>query len=123
MIEFGMGHDIWWQHHDQILLYVDALLQNQKKTSLNAASTSLDEELSNVPYTFDEPILLTIITVNQPTDNDETKDVRFGIFLCRRKKYDEDEYRISLLWRTETTLNDASTQLPRFYPLPIYARG
>ena len=111
MIEFGIGHEFWWKKQDQILLYVEALLQNRNKTS------------SNKPYTFDEPILLTIITVNQPTDNDETKDVRFGIFLRRRKKYDEDEYRISLLWRTETTLNDASTQLPRFYPLPIYARG
>ena len=27
MIEFGIGHEFWWKKQNQILLYVDLLLQ------------------------------------------------------------------------------------------------
>ena len=98
MIEFGIGHQFWWKKQDQILLYVELLLK--KETSA---------------FTFDQPILLTVITVNKPqTDDDiasteQTLNVRFGMFLCTRKN--THDYRVALLWRTETSsVKDASTQ-------------
>ena len=180
MIDFGIGHEFWWKKQDQILQYVETLLMKR----------------SSEPYTFDEPILLTIITVNKQindtastgneNDNEEsnksksnvdnhtdyvsngepqigccnsddncvntkaydnqannnrtsendveqmldhidgttidgkdiaerTMEVRFGTFICTRRRNGDDsyrdDYRIALLWRTETTfLGDASTQ-------------
>ena len=102
MIEFGVGHEFWWKKQDQILLYVEALLQNRNKTS------------SNKPYTFDEPILLTVITINKHNNAPPaTMEVRFGMFLCTRKNSQTD-YRISLLWRTESTTRlDASAHFAK----------
>ena len=57
LIEFGLGHEFWWKKQDQILLYVESLLRNRKETS------------SNETYTFDKPILLTIITANKKTND------------------------------------------------------
>ena len=108
MIQFGIGHEVWWKKQDQVLLYVEWLLRNQ-----NRNETSLTEA-----YTLDGPILLTIITVHPPTNAaaaEPAMDVRFGMFLCTRKNSPHD-YRISLLWRTETRTTGtqcggASTQL------------
>ena len=55
LIEFGIGHNIWWQKQDQILQYVELLLE-QTEPSAKA-------------FVFDQPILLTVITVNKQ-DND-----------------------------------------------------
>lgn len=57
IIEFGIGHQFWWKKQDQILQYVDLLLQTPTK---------------NGSYIVDEPILLTVITVNKLTVNDNS---------------------------------------------------
>ena len=94
MIEFGIGHEFWWKKQDQILLYVELLLENEMS--------------SNQTYTFDQPILLTVITVNKK-QTEQTLSVRFGMFLCNRKS--TDDYRVALLWRTETaSVEEASMQ-------------
>ena len=66
-------------------------------------------------FTFDEPILLTIVNVDKPTSAEgkiSSMTARFGMFLCTRKDgCASDDYRIALLWRTQTTTcEDASTE-------------
>ena len=48
IVEFGINHNIWWKKMHQMLLYVKMLSENT------------DENV-----VFDQPILLTVITVNQ----------------------------------------------------------
>ena len=50
IIEFGMEHKIWWQKMSQILTYVNILCEAADK----------DNDI-----TFDQPILLTVVTVNK----------------------------------------------------------
>ena len=103
MIEVGIDNKLWWSKQDQILRYVEQLLEKREEDLSNEKPSS--KKSLKVPYTFDEPILLTIITVDK-----EKMKVRFGMFLCTRKKAHTD-YRIALLWRMEaTSFNDASTQ-------------
>ncbi len=97
MIEFGIGHQWWWLKQHQILLYVKILLK-QEENKIHA-------------YAFDQPILLTIITVNKRNNQTEggDVDVRYGMFLCTRKN--DDDFRLALLWRKRSTsLKDASKQ-------------
>jgi hypothetical protein len=96
VIEFGIGHEFWWQKQDQMLQYVKILLTQ--------------DETKNPAYVFDQPILLTVITVNKRSDSNPIIDVRYGVFLCTRK--DKQDYRIALLWRRNdaTSLKDASKQ-------------
>ena len=57
-----------------------------------------------IPYTFEDPILLTIITVDS-----KTKKARFGMFLCTPKNAYTD-YRIALLWRIQTSTFEAASK-------------
>ena len=54
IVEFGMGHMIWWQKMSQILKYVNILCE----------ATDQDNDV-----TFDQPILLTIVTVYKNPKN------------------------------------------------------
>ena len=84
------------------------------KATSNVATLKTDES-----FTFDKPILLTIVNVDKPTyaDGKTSMKARFGMFLCTRKESNDtggcasDDYRIALLWRTQTTTcEDASTE-------------
>ena len=124
IVEFGINHNIWWKKMHQILLNVKMLCKDHEKD----------------PLIFDQPILLTIITVNKRgkqsechhinefgiRDSDkntgdstanptcgETLEVRFGVFLCTRRHSggDGDKYSVALLWRKDTfCVKDASIQ-------------
>ena len=101
MIEFGIGHHCWWKKQDQILRYVGLLLKQQKN--------------KKHVFAFDQPILLTVVTVNKPNSRTEggsgvdTVDVRYGMFLCTRRN--DGDFRLALLWRKHSTdLEDASKQ-------------
>ena len=102
MIEFGIGHHCWWKKQDQILLYVGLLLKQQKN--------------KKHVFAFDQPILLTVVTVNKPNCSQteggsgvDTVDVRYGMFLCTRRN--DGDFRLALLWRKHSTdLEDASKQ-------------
>ena len=56
LTDFGIGHDIWWKKMDQILRYVEILLCANKDSNC----------------VFDQPILLTIVTVNTQSKRNET---------------------------------------------------
>ena len=86
MIEVGIDNKLWWSKQDQILRYVEQLLEKREEDLSNEKPSS--KKSLKVPYTFDEPILLTIITVDK-----EKMKVRFGMFLCTRKKAHTD-YRL-----------------------------
>ena len=102
MIEFGIGHHCWWKKQDQILRYVGLLLKQQKN--------------KKHVFAFDQPILLTVVTVNKPNCSQteggsgvDTVDVRYGMFLCTRRN--DGDFRLALLWRKHSTdLEDASKQ-------------
>ena len=55
IIKFGMGHEIWWQKMRQILIYVETLCEGSEN----------DNDI-----TFNQPMLLTIVTVNNSTMNE-----------------------------------------------------
>ena len=120
IVEFGISHNIWWAKMNQMLLYVEMLCEDR------------DDDLI-----FDQPILITIITVNKremqsqcspiseatsvsDANNKEANptcgeklEVRFGVFLCTRRHNggNGDKYRVALLWRKDTfCVTDASIQ-------------
>jgi regulator of extracellular matrix RemA (YlzA/DUF370 family) len=93
-------HGYWWARQIQILTNVSRLRRNV-----------------DIKYKFDQPILLSSITIDKSKCNSsefkkETPidkihfDARFGVFLC---VWEGGEFRISLLWRANTTnLDEAS---------------
>jgi hypothetical protein len=102
MFEFGFDDQNWWTKQDQLLDYASMIRKNLDKN-----------------YKLDEPVLLSVVTINKSKCNDFTKDTpidkihlgaRFGVFLCVPKG-DADDFRITLLWRAETAnLKDTSCQ-------------
>ena len=137
IVEFGIGHEIWWQKMSQILNYVNIL-----------CAPADDNDI-----TFNQPILLTIVTVynkkkskcstiNESEDSivdvdaikindtdvdntehanirtqnasDEKLVVRYGVFHCTRRNNGDgggNKYRIALLWRKDaSSVDDASIQ-------------
>jgi hypothetical protein len=102
MFEFGFEGQNWWKKQDQLLIYASMIRKNNDKN-----------------YKIDQPVLLPVITINKKDCDDFTENTpidninlgaRFGVFLYVPKG-DNGEFRITLLWRTETAnLRDTSLQ-------------
>lgn len=95
-IQFGRCHNKWWQLMNQNLSFVKFLTQNNNK--------------GNDDYRMDQPLLLTVVTMNKPNPNDTSNKepiARFGVFLCLPKTKNE----CALLWRMDTFhVDEASKQ-------------
>ena len=94
IVEFGIGHNIWWQKLDQILKYV-TLLRGEAEPN----------------YIVDQPILLTVITVarDQSKVGKDNPVARYGVFLYVPKQ--NGLFRLALLWREDTcNVDNASKQ-------------
>lgn len=93
VIEFGLSGIEWWKKLDQAVNYVDRMRSKSERLR------------------FDEPLLLAVATHDDKSKGKNPYEFRIGVFLCSRKNTDNerDEYRMSLLWRTESnTPEDAS---------------
>jgi hypothetical protein len=87
IMEFGIGNEHWWKKVDQILKY--AILIEEKK----------DDCKKNGKYYFNQPIVLSIITIDK-IEEKGTINSRIGVFLCTRKSNESNKgYRIALIWR------------------------
>ena len=97
IVEFGFENKFWWTKQDQILSYVSMLCRNEDHR-----------------YKFDQPMLLSVITLNKSTYNSDAHttetpvdqihfEARFGVFLCVPKGDGGTDFRITLLWRVKTT--------------------
>jgi hypothetical protein len=103
VIEFGLNGIEWLKKLDQGVKYVDRI--RVKSQPLQCVR-------------FDKPLLLAVVTHDEsPPAQVNECEFRIGVFLCYRKdtNNEKDEYRMSLLWRTESnTLVDASKMFGRF---------
>ena len=56
LFEFGIEHDKWWKKQDRILKYLKMLRRN-----------------GNENYTVDQPLLLSVVTINPPPSSNKNK--------------------------------------------------
>jgi hypothetical protein len=96
IMEFGIGNEHWWKKVDQILKY--AILIEKKN----------DDCKKNGKYYFNQPIVLSIITIDK-IEEKGTINSRIGVFLCTRKS--SDGCRIALIWRKKiSNLNEVTKE-------------
>jgi hypothetical protein len=103
LIEVGLQNENWWKKVDQGITYVQALTKVDDD----------DDEKENKTH-FTEPMLFTVVTIEKK--NREMMSARLGVFLCTRRnpKNPTDDFRVALLWRTETRdLQDLSKAFGR----------
>ncbi|KAG7341152.1 hypothetical protein IV203_023103 [Nitzschia inconspicua] len=105
ILEFGLNAGDWWKKFHQGTLYLDMMMDPTVQS-----------------LTFDQPILLMIVTVDRNRNNNSNivsePNFRMGVFLCVPKGANSakgDRYRISLLWHSEkNSLSDASILFGKF---------
>ncbi|KAG7341086.1 RIO1 family protein [Nitzschia inconspicua] len=103
VLEFGLNAGDWWSKFHQGTLYIEMMI--------NLALQNL---------TFDQPILLMIVTIDKTKNSKivSESNFRMGVFLCVPKGGNSakgDRYRISLLWHSQTnSLSNASVLFGKF---------
>ncbi|KAG7357911.1 hypothetical protein IV203_014498 [Nitzschia inconspicua] len=103
VLEFGLNAGDWWSKFHQGTLYIEMMM--------NLALQNL---------TFDQPILLMIVTIDKTKNSKivSESNFRMGVFLCVPKGGNSakgDRYRISLLWHSQTnSLSNASVLFGKF---------
>ncbi|KAG7357907.1 phosphotransferase enzyme family protein [Nitzschia inconspicua] len=103
VLEFGLNAGDWWSKFHQGTLYIEMMM--------NLALQNL---------TFDQPILLMIVTIDKTKNSKivSESNFRMGVFLCVPKGGNSvkgDRYCISLLWHSQTnSLSNASVLFGKF---------
>jgi hypothetical protein len=66
VVEVGKDHDNWWSKTDQILRYVKSI-----RSSVRSTGNTTEENTNR--FIFDQPILLTVMTVTKETGTSNAK--------------------------------------------------
>ena len=91
VVEVGLSSRDWWKKFDQGKSYLELM-----------------QEKRQVPYCFEEPMLLVIITLDDDSSSPEL-DFRMGVFLCTPRN-EATDFRMSLIWRKRFTVMEEASQ-------------
>ena len=77
IFEIGINHDAWWVKTDQILEYVNSI-RSTKKTE-------------DCKFSFDQPILLTVITIHKKQHANDAKKMKSSVLPVANQSISSDD--------------------------------
>ena len=108
IVEVGIEHDKWWRKTDQILKYVQSIRSSA--------------EADNSRFSFDQPILLTVITVSK-NGSDDPVTVSCGSAKPTDDVSDQTEKRKKATKNIEVTIADFEVQRKKVEALYTIVTG
>ena len=89
IVEVGLSSGDWWKKVDQGKTYLDNMREQQDGT-----------------YCFDEPLLWTVITLE---NSSRDFDFQMAVFLCTSSEEKKEGFRVSLIWHKQLfAMDDAA---------------